>query len=156
MKPNFLVQPHPDSQHLRSQAELLREVDAGDITAVVIVPLLNPGTYIVTMTNGTGHSATTTFKALASGVAAPGATTATEDAFADVISNGDNLVRVWRYNNATQSWAFYDPRPEFAGANTILKTGAGDIVWVNVNNAQDFAHLQGTALVSGWNLIVLK
>jgi hypothetical protein len=128
----------------------------GTIETTVLIPLLNPGTYLVTMTNATGFSASATFTAVASGTGAASTASNTEDVFADVISNSDNLVRVWRYSNATQSWSFFDPRPEFASANTLLKTGAGDIVWVNVNNQQDFAHAQGTALVPGWNLIVLK
>ena len=54
---------------------------------------------------------------------------------------------------AFKSWQFFDPRPAFEQANTLLKSGAGDIVWVNVTTDQDF---QEDTLVSGWNLIVLK
>ena len=71
----------------------------------------------------------------------------------DVISNDDNLVRVWRFSNADQSWNFYDPRPAFASANTLAKTGAGDIVWVNVTAEQTF---QSATLFPGWNLISLN
>ena len=69
-----------------------------------------------------------------------------------IISNDDNLVRVWRFSNADQSWSFYDPRPAFASANTLAKTGAGDIVWVNVTAEQTF---QSGTLFPGWNLISL-
>ena len=34
---------------------------------------------------------------------------------------GEKLVRVFRFNNATKTWEFYDPRPEFAEANTITQ-----------------------------------
>ncbi len=73
--------------------------------------------------------------------------------FADVIANDDNLVRVWRFDNATQRWEFYDPRPAFEAANNLTAAGAGDIVWVNVNAEQAF---QGGTLFPGWNLISLN
>ena len=75
------------------------------------------------------------------------------DTYQVVIASDDNLVRVWRFSNADQSWSFYDPRPAFASANTLVKTGAGDIVWVNVTAEQEF---QGATLFPGWNLISLN
>jgi len=124
----------------------------GDITAEVLVPLLNAGAYTVTMENGTGFSASATFTATAAKVVAASTADDTATVFADVISNDDNLVRVWRFSNADQSWSFYDPRPAFASANTLAKTGAGDIVWVNVTAEQTF---QSGTLFPGWNLISL-
>ncbi|RUA29571.1 MAG: hypothetical protein DSY78_11935 [Chloroflexi bacterium] len=115
--------------------------------------MLNPGTYTVTMTNATGFSASTTFTAVAAKVVAASTADDTETIFADVIANDDSLVRVWRFSNADQSWNFYDPRPAFASANTLVKTGAGDIVWVNVTAEQEF---QGGTLFPGWNLISLN
>ena len=105
------------------------------------------------MTNATGFTATGTFKAIAAKAPAAANTDNTEVVFASVIANDDNLVRFWRFSNADQSWAFYDPRPEFAAANTLAKTGAGDIVWVNVNAEEAF---QGGTLFPGWNLISLN
>jgi hypothetical protein len=125
----------------------------GDITATVLVPLLNPGTYTVVFSTGSNFSATGTFVAVKTGATPAASTTDTQDVFADVISNSDNLVRVWRFSNSDQSWSFFDPRPAFADANTLLKTGAPDIVWVNVNTEQTF---QGQTLFPGWNLITLK
>jgi hypothetical protein len=125
----------------------------GDITADVLVPLLNAGSYTVTMTNGTGFSASATFKATAAKVVAASTADNTEVIFADVIANDDSLVRVWRFSNADQSWAFFDPRPAFASANTLAKTGTGDIVWVNVTAEQTF---QSGTLFPGWNLISLN
>ena len=124
----------------------------GEITTHVLVPLLNAGSYTVTMTNATGFSASATFTALAAKVVAASTADDTATIFADVISNDDNLVRVWRFSNADQSWSFYDPRPAFASANTLAKTGAGDIVWVNVTAEQTF---QSGTLFPGWNLISL-
>jgi hypothetical protein len=120
----------------------------GDITVETIVPLLNPGTYTVTLETGSSFSATATLTIVGSGSAPSSSASLTADVFADLISNGDNLVRVWRYDNASGIWSFFDPRPEFADANTLVKTGPGDIVWVNVLNAQDFNYQNGTALVS--------
>ena len=126
---------------------------SGDVTADILVPLLNAGSYTVTMTNGTGFSASSTFTATAAKVVAASTADDTDVIFADVIANDDNLVRVWRFSNADQSWSFYDPRPAFASANTLAKTGAGDIVWVNVNAEQTF---QSGTLFPGWNLISLN
>jgi len=125
----------------------------GDITATVVVPLLNAGTYTVTMSNASAFSASTTFTAVAAKAAVASTADNTETVFADVIANDDNLVRVWRFSNADQSWAFFDPRPAFEAANTLAKTGAGDIVWVNVIAEEAF---QGGTLFPGWNLISLN
>jgi hypothetical protein len=125
---------------------------SGDITANVEVPLLNPGTYTVVLTNKTGFTASATFKAVAAKAPVAANTDNTEVVFADSIT-ADNLVRVWRFSNADQSWAFFDPRPAFEAANTLAKTGAGDIVWVNVNAEEEF---QSATLFPGWNLISLK
>jgi hypothetical protein len=126
---------------------------SGDIEATVEVPLLNPGTYTVVVTNNTGFTATGTFKAVAAKAPVSASTDNTETVFADVISNSDNLVRVWRFNNADQGWSFFDPRAAFSDANTLAKTGAGDIVWVSVLAEQTF---QGGTLFQGWSLIVLN
>jgi len=129
----------------------------GSLSTSFIVPGVT-GSNIVTVTVG-AESVSTSINVVASTVVAAAATTAPADIFADVIANDDNLVRVWRFDNATQGWNFYDPRPAFAAANTLEKSGAGDIVWVNVSVAQTVATLTDTnagALVIGWNLIVLK
>ena len=76
----------------------------------------------------------------------------TAAAFASIIDNGDNLVRAFRFNNETQGWAFFDPRPAFASANDLTTVAGGDILWVRVNTAQDF---NGLSLFAGWNLIVM-
>ena len=45
---------------------------------------------------------------------------------------GEKLVRVFRFNNATKTWEFYDPRPEFAEANTITQLFGGNVYWLNI------------------------
>ena len=128
---------------LLKQWRLVAGLPIAAAAVAVVVSLLIPPKF----------TATATFKALAAKAVPAAATDATETIFADVIANGDNLVRVWRFSNADQSWAFYDPRPAFITANTLTKSGAGDIVWVNVITEQEF---QGGTLFPGWNLISLK
>jgi hypothetical protein len=109
------------------------------------------GSNIVTVAIG-GVSKSTSISVVAAAATPAAATTTLADIFADVIANSDNLVRVWRFSNADQSWEFYDPRPAFESANTLEKSGTGDIVWVNVTSEQAF---QSTTLFPGWNLISL-
>ena len=45
---------------------------------------------------------------------------------------GDNLVRVFKFDNATKTWAFYDPREEFAQANTLTEVTPGEVYWIKV------------------------
>ena len=120
----------------------------GVLTTSFIVPGVT-GLNIVTVSIG-GETVSTSIAVLAA--EAP-ATTAPETIFADIIANDDNLVRVWRFDNATHGWEFYDPRPAFEAANTLAKSGAGDIVWVNVITEQAF---QGGTLLPGWNLVSLN
>ena len=127
----------------------------GDITAEILIPLFNPGVYVLVLETGNGFSATTTVTVLAAGSSPASTANNTEDVFADLIEAG-NLVRVWRFSNATQDWQFFDPQPAFTTVNDLLKTGPGDILWVKVNNETTFEHQQGNTLVPGWNLIVLK
>jgi len=122
----------------------------GNMTASFTVPGVT-GSNIVTVTIG-AETVSTSLSVTAAAVAAAAATTAPADIFADVIANDDNLVRVWRFSNSDQSWQFYDPREEFASANTLEKSGTGDIVWVNVTAEQAF---QSSTLYPGWNLISL-
>ena len=122
----------------------------GGATTSFIVPGVT-GSNIVTITIG-AESVSTSISVLVASTTAAAATTAPADIFADVIANDDNLVRVWRFSNADQTWEFYDPRAAFASANTLEKSGAGDIVWVNVIAEEAF---QSTTLYPGWNLISL-
>lgn len=49
---------------------------------------------------------------------------------------GDNLVRVFHFNNASKTWSFYDPRPQFAELNTLSALAAGEPYWILVDESQ--------------------
>ena len=76
---------------------------------------------------------------------------------ADVFASlDDRLTRVWQFDNATQSWSFYDPRPEFADFNTLTEVSSGQIVTaiLSEGGAITFASTPGT-LYAGTNQVVL-
>jgi hypothetical protein len=131
----------------------------GNFTTTFIVPQIETGAQSVKAevggdTSGTTASASFTVLKEQTG-ATTGPSSAPQDtaaAFASIIDNGDNLVRAFRFNNETQGWAFFDPRPAFASANDLTTVAGGDILWVRVNTAQDF---NGLSLFAGWNLIVM-
>ncbi|PKB72460.1 MAG: hypothetical protein BZY87_00505 [SAR202 cluster bacterium Io17-Chloro-G6] len=125
------------------------DVDGG-FSSTVMVPGLTEGNHTVKVT-ASSITGSISIKVTATTATVVEVSTATVDVFADSIA-ADNLVRVWRYSNADQSWSFYDPRDEFADVNTLTDTASGDIVWVNVTAEESF---QSTTLYSGWNLISL-
>ena len=45
---------------------------------------------------------------------------------------GDKLVRVFKFDNATKTWSFYDPREEFTEINTLSGLVSGEAYWVKV------------------------
>jgi len=122
----------------------------GGFTATVMVPGLTEGNHTVKVT-ASSITGSTSIKVIPTTAAVVAVSTATEDVFADTIA-AENLVRVWKFSNADQSWSFYDPREAFAAANTLANTASGDIVWVNVTAEEAF---QSTTLYPGWNLISL-
>jgi len=114
-----------------------------------MVPGLSTGTHAISVTAGSVTASSSI--EVVSTISTATVSTATADVFADTIA-ADNLVRVWKFSNADQSWSFYDPREAFASANTLSDTGSGDIVWVNVTAEESF---QSGTLYPGWNLISL-
>jgi len=131
------------------------DVDGG-FTSIVMVPGLTEGNHTVKVT-ASSVTGSLSLKVVATTAAVVVVSTATEDVFADAIADG-SLVRVWKFSNGDQSWSFYDPREEFASANTLSDTATGDIVWVNVDADQNFSgtDTDDGDLSSGWNLIVLN
>ena len=72
---------------------------------------------------------------------------------------GDNLVRVFHFNNANKTWSFYDPRPEFADLNTLSGLTGGQSYWILVGESQDVtlnAEAHQLTCLNGecWNSIV--
>jgi hypothetical protein len=124
--------------------------NSGDFSATIMVPGLTTGTHAISVTAGS-VTASSSIEVVSTVSAAAAVSTETQDVFADSIA-ADNLVRVWKFSNADQSWSFYDPREAFAAANTLANTVTGDIVWVNVTAEESF---QSGTLYPGWNLIAL-
>jgi hypothetical protein len=122
----------------------------GSFTTEFLVPQLDSGVQTVEADVG-GTTASASFIITSAGVAPVVTTQDTDVVFAAEITS-DNLVRVWRFDNETQGWAFFDPRPAFADANTLIETSSNDIVWVNVTDQTTF---QAQTLFPGWNLISL-
>jgi hypothetical protein len=52
------------------------------------------------------------------------------------LTDVDNLERVFVFNNATKSWYFFDPRPEFEKVNTFEGMLDGAIYWFKVRRDQ--------------------
>jgi hypothetical protein len=125
------------------------DVDGG-FSATIMVPGLVEGNHTVKVT-ASSVTGSISLKVVATTATVIPVSTVTSDVFADTIA-ADNLVRVWKFSNADQSWSFYDPREAFASANTLADTASGDIVWVNVTAEESF---QSGTLYPGWNLISL-
>lgn len=83
----------------------------------------------------------------------PGAASADSagEAFAPL---GDNLVRAWKFDAATQTWDFYDPRPAFASFNTVREVVTTNFFWMKLRNSQTVS-LNGRSrtLYAGTNFV---
>ena len=51
--------------------------------------------------------------------------------------NSDNLIRVFYFRNSSKDWLFYDPRPAFAAANTLVDLRDQEIYWLKVKRDQN-------------------
>ena len=132
--------------------------DGNLMVSGVLIPGLDAGIHPVIVEVGVDEDRTTasaTFEILEFGapVAAPSAVMGAMEPL------GEGLVRVFSFDNVTKSWTFYDPRPEFAEANTIEELFAGGIYWVNVtedtsavlnNRTRNLSCVEGDC----WNQIV--
>ena len=100
--------------------------DQGKVKDLTVkVPSLDASTYIVQFQAGDD-------------VAFSAITVRSDDALSDALAPlGNNLVRVFHFNNANKTWSFYDPRPEFADLNTLSALAAGDPYWVLVRRGQN-------------------
>ena len=70
------------------------------------------------------------------------------------LTQGENLIRVWTFDNGSKTWNFFDPRPAFSKANTINSMVPSSIYWIRLNRDQTTL-LNGTVvrLFKGWNLV---
>ena len=113
------------------------------------VPRLSSGSHTITVEDGSPdtNSVTETFEVVTTPVVST-----PQEVFGDL---GDNLVVVWRYDNATATWASYSPGAP-AELNDLTGISRGDIVWIQVTADAEF---QGQTLylgTTGWNLITLE
>ena len=122
----------------------------GELSTEVMVPQLATGSHAISVTIAS-TTASSNFS-----VTAASTDTGVQSGVADAIGTpvGDNLVRVFNFNNATKAWTFYDPDPDLADANTLSNVAAGSVYWIKVTADADVT-LNGTArsLYAGWNLV---
>ena len=124
------------------------------------MPLLSAGVHTITATAG-GISAVVPFTLTEGEVVVyqvlptsiPASSSAPVNALAN-LAKDDNLIRVWTFNNADKSWAFYDSRPAFSKANSIRTMEPGRVYWIRLNETQTTV-LNGKSrvLFVGWNLL---
>ncbi|MFQ6029717.1 MAG: hypothetical protein ACE5Q6_19740 [Dehalococcoidia bacterium] len=70
-------------------------------------------------------------------------------------SLGDNLERVFYYDSDSESWIFYDPRPQFASTSSLTELIAGEVYWLDVATDQTVVlNGQERELIAGGNQIV--
>jgi len=135
--------------------------EEGKFVATILVPQLNTGSQSVKGEVSTTVAATTFTVLSVAPTATPApvaASMAPADALAALISNNDNLQRVWHFDPSKQSvapdfgWFLYDPRPVFAAANTVDAIDGAKFYWISVREAQT-AVLGGVSrsLFAGWN-----
>jgi hypothetical protein len=129
---------------------------SGTVTLSVKVPLLENGAYPVRLQVGeTSYILPFTIQGswYAPPPIPPPAPLSTDSA-EGLAPLGDNLIRAWNLDNATKSWAFYDPDPALAGLGSLTRLVEGLVYWVRVR-ADQTALLNGKerALFQGWNLI---
>jgi len=121
------------------------------------MPVFTPGAQTITATAGgiTGVSSFTVLEGtpVIQPLPTPKPSTVPVDALAS-LTQSENLIRVWAFDNSTKRWEFFDPRPAFVNANTIKTMGPGRIYWLRMNQDQ-VAGLNGkrVELFSGWNLV---
>ena len=126
---------------------------AGQIKDLIVtVPTLDAGAYIVQLQVGGAVAF--------SEVTVLGETMFGYSPLPDVLAPlGNNLVRVFHYNNAIKTWSFYDPRPEFAELNTLSSLTSGEPYWILTRESHRVTfNGQGQTLTcredNCWNILV--
>ena len=131
--------------------------DDGNFATVFNMPVFPPGGHTVTVT-ADGWAAEQVFTVVegvpvTQALPLPSSYTKTADALAS-LTRGENLIRVWTFDNGSKTWEFFDPRPAFGKANTINSMVPSSIYWIRLNRDQTTS-LNGTVvrLFKGWNLV---
>ena len=131
--------------------------DDGDFVKIFNMPVFPPGRQTVTVAVD-GWAAKNVFTVV-EGVAVTRAlpllssSTKAADALAS-LTQDENLIRVWTFDNGSKTWEFFDPRPAFSKANTINSMVPSRIYWIRLNRNQTTS-LNDTVvpLFKGWNLV---
>ncbi len=122
----------------------------GNFTHEVAIPVFRPGSFTtLIVTTGTGTDAETALSESIK-VTAPPVLPATRDVATEFAGIGDALESVFRFDNATKTWAGYNPDAP-AAANDLDIVNTGDRLWIAVSADAEYA---GEALTPTWNLVV--
>ena len=131
--------------------------DDGKFVTFFSMPVFSPGVQTITATGG-DVTAVAVFTVLegepvVQALPTPSPSSMPAEAL-NALTEGENLVRAWTFDNSSKTWEFFDPRPAFAHANTIETMVPGRIYWLRLNRVQS-APLNGKVvlLVVGWNLV---
>ncbi len=135
-----------------------RTVNTDDAGNLVIPGVQVPGLEILPfdlVVNVNGITATTVFEVIDSGEGQGLATQVTEG----LEPLGDSLERVFYFNNFSKVWTFYDPRPEFAGANSLSELVESQVYWLKLTEeiqADLNGSLRKLSCINGdcWNQLV--
>lgn len=129
----------------------------GNLLTFFTMPIFLPGVQTVSVTAGglTGNGVFTVIEgaAVVQTLPTPSPSALPADALAS-LTQGENLLRVWTFNNGSKTWEFFDPRPAFVNANTINRMVPSYIYWFQLKRGQA-ASLNGrvVSLFEGWNLV---
>jgi hypothetical protein len=131
----------------------------GQFTLTGDVPVVDSGTQPISVV--TGASTHTISLTVQDDPAAPTPTPAALDpypvAYPLTVKGGplgDNLLRVFRFDNVDKQWTFYDPDPDFAPFISLSELVTGKAYWIEVKREQRKT-INGKYMVlySGWNLV---
>ena len=129
----------------------------GKFVATVMIPMFAPGVQEISATAGdiTAFSGFTVTEGptVIQPTPAPAPIITSAQAMKE-LTEKNNLIRLWNFDNTTKQWTFFDPREAFADANTLKNMVTGSVYWLRVNSVQSIV-LNGNpvTLYEGWNLV---
>lgn len=130
--------------------------DNGAFVSYFSMPVFSPGLQTVSVT-AEGQVGVSFFEVLAGTpvdqpLPTPPPTSVPADALATLTQSND-LVRVWTFDNSTKRWEWFDPRPAFLKANTIKTMVPGRIYWLQlIRDRTVTLNEKVVPLFEGWNL----